>query len=194
MPKTKQFDEATVLRKAAAVFNERGYNGTSIDDLVNATGLSRSSIYDTFGDKHGLFLRSLEHYQQTQSEGQEATLEKTDSPKKKIHIFFQTAIREVLTDKKQTGCLMINVTAELGCVDKDIATKASEVIAVMENRLYHWIKEGQAQGEITRKFPARALARYLYNSFTGLKANGKTRPDQDALKDIVKVTLSVLED
>ena len=56
MPKTKQFDEAEVLEKAKELFTEKGYNGTSMDDLVQVTGLSRSSIYDTFGDKHGLFL------------------------------------------------------------------------------------------------------------------------------------------
>lgn len=194
MPKTKQFDEAAVLRKATAVFNEKGYNGTSIDDLVRATGLSRSSIYDTFGDKHGLFLRSLEQYQQTQAEGQEITLEKTASPKKKIQLLFNTAIQEVLTDKKKAGCFLINVSAELGCIDKEIASKACETMEVMEDRFHHWVKEGQAKGEISKKFSARALARHLYNSLTGLKANGKTRADADALKDIVKVTLAALEE
>ena len=66
MPKVKQFDEAEVLKKAKAVFTEKGYNGTSMDDLVQATGLSRSSIYDTFGDKHGLFLKTLDQYRTAQ--------------------------------------------------------------------------------------------------------------------------------
>ncbi|HUP13390.1 MAG TPA: TetR/AcrR family transcriptional regulator, partial [Niastella sp.] len=99
MPKTKQFDETEVLVKAREVFTVKGYNGTSMDDLVQATGLSRSSIYDTFGDKHGLFLKSLNQYCCSQQGELEQQCAKTDSPKKKIRAIFDHTIKDILNDK-----------------------------------------------------------------------------------------------
>jgi TetR/AcrR family transcriptional repressor of nem operon len=193
MPKIKQFDEADVLYKAKEVFSEKGYNGTSMDDLVQATGLSRSSIYDTFGDKHGLFLRSLNQYRCDQQTDLQQLLAKTDSPKKKIGIVFDYTVRDILADKKRRGCLLINVSMELTCVDKEVAGIASLNMEEMEQLFYQWIKEGQAKGEIVRRFPPKALAKHLYNNLTGLRITGRSRPDQDALHDIVKISLSILD-
>ncbi len=99
MPKTKQFDETEVLNKARELFCVKGYNGTSMDDLVQTTGLSRSSIYDTFGDKHGLFLKTLELYRCSQLSGLEEQCAKTDSPKKKIRLIFDYSVKDMLSDK-----------------------------------------------------------------------------------------------
>src|SRR5690242_627564 len=98
MPKKKQFDETEVLMKAKDLFSEKGYNGTSMDDLVQATGLSRSSIYDTFGDKHGLFLKSLNFYRCSEQGDLEKQCSKTDSPKKKIRYIFDHSIKNILAD------------------------------------------------------------------------------------------------
>lgn len=193
MPKFKQFDEAAVLAKAQEIFSEKGYNGTSMDDLVKATGLSRSSIYDTFGDKHGLYLKSLEQYRSDQHAGLAGLLEKTTSPRKKIQLLFESTIREIIADKKRLGCLMVNASMEMTCVDKEIANLANLSIEESEQRFYKWIKEGQAAGEITRKFSAKALARHLLNSFMGLRMTGRNRPDPEALRDIIKLSLSILD-
>ena len=64
MPRTKSFDEIETLDKARDVFWEKGYNGTPPQDILDGTGLSRSSLYDTYGDKHTLFVRSLRRYRQ----------------------------------------------------------------------------------------------------------------------------------
>jgi TetR/AcrR family transcriptional repressor of nem operon len=193
MPKTKQFDEVEVLQKAKEVFHLKGYNGTSMDDLVQATGLSRSSMYDTFGDKHALFLKVLNHYRKDEMDYLQSLLAKTNSPKKKIAIVFENAIREIMEDKDGKGCLLINVSMELNCVDKSVLGLALESMEDMETSFAKWVKEGQAKGEISNQFTSRAMARYLYSSFTGLRATARTRPDPAALRETVKVTLSILE-
>jgi len=194
MPKVKQFDEVEVLRKAKDVFTEKGYNGTSMDDLVQATGLSRSSIYDTFGDKHGLFLRTLDQYKTAQLDDLTQLQAKTDSPKKKIRIIFDYTVKDILTDEERKGCMLVNASIEMSCVDKVIAKAALESMEEMEGHLYMLIKEGQAKGEIAKKASPKALARYLYNSLMGLRMVGKSRPDADALRETVKVTLSILDE
>jgi TetR/AcrR family transcriptional repressor of nem operon len=194
MPKTKQFDETEVLVKAREVFSEKGYNGTSMDDLVQATGLSRSSIYDTFGDKHGLFIKSLTHYRNTQQFDMERSCAKTDSPKKKIRSVFDYFIKDILGDKDRSGCLLINMSLELGSTDKEVAALSLLNMEETEQQFVSLVKEGQAKGEISKKYTAKALARHLYNTMVGLRVNGTTRPDGEALRDIVKLTLSILDD
>ena len=194
MPKTKQFDENEVLVKAREVFCKRGYNGTSMDDLVQATGLSRSSIYDTFGDKHGLFLKSLDQYRNEQHCTMEQQTARSDSPKKKIRAIFDYFIKDILSDKNSNGCLLINVSLEVGSVDNDVATMFQSNMAEMEQLLASLIKEGQAKGEIAKKFTPKALARHFYNSLMGLRVTGANKPDGDMLREIAKVTLSILEE
>lgn len=193
MPKAKQFDELEVLKKAEKVFNEKGYNGTSMDDLVQATGLSRSSIYDTFGDKHGLFLKALENYQASQDKAMQEQFAKTDSYKKKIRAVFDYMINDIVTDKERKGCMMVNANMELNCVDKEVAEIALTTMEEMEQQFAMWIKEGQATGEISKKFPAKALAKNLYNNIMGLRVTGRNRPDYDTLREITKITLSLLD-
>lgn len=194
MPKAKQFDETEVLVKAREIFTVKGYNGTSMDDLVQATGLSRSSIYDTFGDKHGLFLKSLTQYCCSQLGELEKQCSKTDSPKKKIRSIFDHTIKEILADKDRKGCLMVNMSMELNAVDKEVAAVSLANMEGMEQTFSALVKEGQAKGEIPKKFTPKAMGRLLYNSLMGLRVSGINRPDADSLKEVVKLTLSLLDE
>jgi TetR/AcrR family transcriptional repressor of nem operon len=194
MPKTKQFDETEVLQKAKEVFCIKGYNGTSMDDLVQATGLSRSSIYDTFKDKYGLFLKSLNYYSCMQKEGLEKQCAKPEGPKKKIRSIFDYTIKDILADQEGKGCLMISVSMELGAVDKDVSNLFITGMEEMEQVLSTLVKEGQTKGEIPKKFTSKALGKHLYNSLVGLRVTGKSRPDAEVLREIVKLTLSILDE
>jgi len=194
MPKTKQFDETEVLKKAKEVFSEKGYNGTSMDDLVQATGLSRSSIYDTFGDKHGLFMKSLDLYRCMQQSELEQQCAKTDSLKKKIRAIFDYTIRDILNDKDRKGCLMVNVSMELSAVDQEVAALSLSNMEELEQIFSSLVKEGQAKGEISKKFTPKALGRHLYSSLMGLRVSGMNRPDGELLREIVRLTLSILDE
>jgi len=194
MPKTKQFDETEVLKKAKELFCEKGYNGTSMDDLVQATGLSRSSIYDTFGDKHGLFLKSLNQYRCAQQGDLEKQCAKSDSPKKKIRSVFDYTIKDILSDKDRKGCLLINVSMELSAVDKEVAAVSISNMEELEQFFSSLAKEGQTKGEISKKFTPKALGRHLYSSLMGLRVTGMNRPDAETLREIVKLSLSILDE
>lgn len=193
MPKTKQFDEHEVLNKAKDLFHKKGYNGTSMDELVQATGLSRSSIYDTFGDKYSFYIRTLEFYKKQARSDMEKALEKISSPRKKIEYFLDLTVKDITNDLNRKGCFMVNATTELAGADTKIADIACVNMQEMEEKFYTWIKEGQAAGEISKTHTARSLARHLYNTLTGLRVTGKTNPDKTLLKDIVKTSLSVLD-
>jgi TetR/AcrR family transcriptional repressor of nem operon len=193
MPKTKQFDETQVLQKAGEVFWQKGYNGTSMDELVRATGLSRSSIYDTFGDKHGLFVRTIQLYKADQQAALTEYLKNGASPKKKIQALFHRLLQEILCDDHRKGCFLVNVVAELSGLDNIAITLAKDEMQKMEAMFLTWVAQGQETGEISNKFTPQALARHLQNSITGLRIAGQAMPDRAILEDIVKVALSVLD-
>lgn len=193
MPKTKQFDEAVVLQKARDVFWKKGYNGTSMDELVTATGLSRSSIYDTFGDKHGLYVKALEHYRQARLAYITKEIPENLSPRRKIAWLYKNTMAESLNDRQRKGCFMLNTTTEIANIDSSINRLVCNNMDTMEDLFLTWVKEGQARGEISKRFTAKALARHLFSSFNGLVAVGQTKPDKSTLEDIIKVSLSVLD-
>jgi TetR/AcrR family transcriptional regulator, transcriptional repressor for nem operon len=193
MPKTKQFDEAEVLQKARDVFWEKGYNGTSMDELVQATGLSRSSIYDTFGDKHGLYLRSLEQYRQEELRRVNNSFPRNTTARKKIELFFRKNADDILQDKQRRGCFILNSTTELANMDSATKNLVGDNMDRMEELFYTWVREGQSAGNISTRFTARALARHLFSSSNGLRIAGQTRQDKKTLDDIVRLALSVLD-
>lgn len=193
MPRNKEFDEKDVLHKAKELFSRKGYNGTSMDELVQVTGLSRSSIYDSFGDKYSLYLKSLRHYTQQSQNVICDAIEKVPSPKKRIQIFFDNLVNTIINDKEKSGCFMVNATAELANTDKQVSEIACSNIKEMEDKFYAWVKEGQAKGEISKTNSARSLARHLYNTLTGLRVTGKALPEKTFLKDVVKTSLSILD-
>jgi TetR/AcrR family transcriptional repressor of nem operon len=193
MPKEKLFDEDTVLERAMELFWSKGYNGTSMDELTRATGLSRSSIYNSFGDKHALFMRSIRFYQAQQQRALLEAVEKDEgSPLKKIRLAFRYMEEVILADKLRKGCLVVNSTTELSNLDEEVSALVLDNLEGMEGLFLQWVEEGQKRGEIAGSFSARALARHLFNSYNGMRVIGQAKPDRKSLDDIVAVALSVL--
>ena len=193
VPKEVLFDEEIVLQRATDLFWLKGYNGTSMDELTKVTGLSRSSIYNTFGDKYNLFLKCLDFYKSNQQDKLKQSLSKLSSPLKKLQMVFRFAIDEMANDKEQKGCLIVNTTAELANLEDRISLFVKGNMEEYEKLFQDWIKEGQHSGEISKSFSPLAVARHLYNTLSGLKIIAQTTNDKKALEDIAKVSLSVLQ-
>lgn len=194
MPKEKLFDEESVLQAAMELFWNKGYSGTSMDELTRATGLSRSSLYNSFGDKHALFMRSIRFYQAQQQQALQRVVQKTGSALKKVQLAFRQLVEDILADKLRNGCLVINTTTELSNLDKDVSGLVLANLEGMEALFHEWIREGQETGVISGRFSAQALSRHLYNSYNGMRVLGQTKPDRKMLEDVVKVSLSVLSE
>src|SRR5579864_8708626 len=108
MARTKDFNETEVLAKAIKLFWQKGYNGTSMQDLVDGLGISRSSMYDTFGDKHTLFIRSLENYRKMATNEMKGIVDSAPTAKEAIRRMFEYTIAELLSDKQHKGCFLVN--------------------------------------------------------------------------------------
>ena len=192
MARHKAFDPQTALAKALEVFWRRGYEGTSMQELVTHMGISRSSLYDTFGDKRTLFLAVLAYYEQEMVSQLLAPLHQPGAPRQQIQQVFQQAIDMALTDSIRQGCLICNTAVELGPHDHDITARVTSNLARIEAAFAAALTHAYTAGEIKTPHQTRALARYLTNSLVGLRVLAKVLPSRATLDEIVEVTLAVL--
>lgn len=191
MPRRKEFDQNKVLDKAIELFWRPGYHATSIQHLVAHLGISRSSLYDTFGDKRSLFLSALARYAQQQSEQIKQAFG-SKLGREAIELLFEGFVEQAMSDSLCRGCFMVNATTELAANDDEVADKACNNRRDYEALFYKLLVSAQANGDVSAKHDPRALARFLFSAMQGLQVIAKTRPERQVLDDIVKVTLSVL--
>ena len=192
MARPREFDSDQALEKAMQVFWTKGYEATSLSDLLSAMGISKSSFYATFGSKHELFLSALDRYGETHGAMLIAILEGEGSPRQAIARVFEEALRATDVEERR-GCFVNNCAVELAPRDRLVARQVAKGHARIEEAFYRAVKAGQDAGEITRSQPARALARFLSNSLTGLTVMGEGGAAKDTLRDALQVTLSALD-
>jgi TetR/AcrR family transcriptional repressor of nem operon len=192
MARTKDFDEAEVLNKAVNIFWLKGYNGTSMQDLVDGLGISRSSLYDTYGDKHTLFIKALESYQCLNSQKFREIITGDQPAKETIKQLLEYVINSLLNDKSQKGCFMVNAEVEVALHDKQVSEMIQKNDQQIEEAFYMVVKNGQNKGEIANHQDARALARFMFNTIKGVQVTAKSTNERAVFDDIVNLAVSVL--
>jgi TetR/AcrR family transcriptional repressor of nem operon len=192
MARTKEFDTDEVLNKAIDLFWDKGYNGCSMQDIVDGLGLSRSSIYETFGDKRQLFIEALKKYQRGGVEAFGKNVNSAPDIRQALANIFECILRENMNVSLLKGCFIVNSAIELASHDPEIATIVKGNQHEIENILSKAIKEGQRSGKITSTLDARSIARFFYASFSGIRVAARSGADRRTLEDIMKVSLSVL--
>ena len=192
MARPKKFDETEVLDRALEVFWEQGYHATSYEDLVKRMGINRASMYNTFGDKHQLFTRSLQRYREKSRErfaywkADNRTIQDT------IRMILDEAVQESIGDPQRKGCMVVNTATELGNCDQKLAAIIQENQSQVESILSELFTEARGKGEISPDLDPNALARFYFNTFSGLRVMARTNPDAETYQDVVDVALRVI--
>lgn len=193
MARTKEFNEEQILDKAIDIFWHKGYNGTSAQDLVTYLGLSRSSLYDTFGDKHTLFVRSLGRYQEKGVAATKELIAQSDDMKEVLKGLLKQAVLESSQDTTTKGCFAVNSMVELALHDKEIARLLDQNRQDMEVVFFEAVKKGQELGQITKDHSALSLSRFLYCTYSGIRVLSRSKETaKEVYDDILKVFFSVL--
>lgn len=192
MGRPREFNEDEALEKAMQTFWSNGYDATSLADLTSAMGLSKSSLYDTFGSKHALFIAAVERYKATAQSGVIGTLTGALPGREAIETVFRDYVSHAASPDRR-GCFLNNCAIEVAASDAeaDVCIKAG--MARIEEAFGAAIERGQGAGDVATRHEPRALARYLTASFQGLVVMGKADAGRDALSDVVRVTLSALD-
>ncbi|MFD0695309.1 TetR/AcrR family transcriptional regulator [Paenibacillus sp. GCM10027628] len=191
MARSKEFEESAVLDKAMRLFWQQGYEKTSMTDLVEHMGIHRRSLYDTFGDKHQLFLKVMDRFDNKISASLEGGVKRSKTAVEALQFIFELMIEG--EEDSPPGCLMVNSAVELAARDADVDTKSTEAFATAEQLLKDIIAWGQRDGQFTTDYEAGELAEYLHNAWVGLRVMARTSVTKEKLHRIAQVSIKFLE-
>lgn len=169
----KTFDKAEALEAAMGVFWQHGYEAASMAHLVEAMGIGRQSLYDTFGDKRGLYLHALAHYGESSVARTIGLLEAPGEPLDRL--------RSVL-DRWSTaqsspgckGCFLANTLAELDRNDAEVAGLVDALQQKLIGAFERVIDEARSQGAIAHGINPGGLAALLTTIGHGLSIAGRS--------------------
>ncbi|WP_293375005.1 TetR/AcrR family transcriptional regulator [Nevskia sp.] len=193
MVRPRAFDEDHVLRLALDVFWAKGYNASSMTDLLEATHLSKSSLYASFGSKQALIVETLRCYGDYLMSGPLAALGKPDASRAEIEEALRTSVAVAKTPSGERGCFVNNCMIEVAPHDPEVMAGVFEVMLRLEGRLVEAVSRGQQEGSITRAESATSLARFIVNTLAGINLAAKSKPDRERLDSIVRVALRALD-
>ncbi len=193
MARPREFDEQAALQRAMQVFWQKGYEATSLADLLKATGLSKSSLYQTFIDKRSLFLAALEAYRQDRMGHLRASLNDRRPARQSIEVFFDDILVHATDEERPYGCMSCNEAVELGPDDAEVRKLVAADFQAVEDLFADALQRGQRDGSIRNQASSRALARFLTVNLQGLQVMARARVDASRLTDNVKVMLSTLD-
>ena len=191
MGRKKEFDEDAVLHKAMRLFWEQGYEKTSMQELVSHMGIHKKSMYDTFGDKQSLYVKTLKRYSEMSEQSVKRGMADTRSAKEAIRLLFEMAIQQ--QEELPGGCFVVNTAVELAKHDSEAIDWVHLKWTDTEQLIQDLIVEGQQSGEFSKTLNAEGLSHYFINALIGLRVMAKTISDREKLRQIIEMNMSVLE-
>lgn len=192
MPWQKSYNENDVLEGAMQAFWRHGYEATSIQDLVSATGINRGSIYAAYASKHGLFLRALEHYDNAYRKAHLQRIAAQYAPLDAIIASFEAAARRADDPAMPNGCLLVNTALERSPHDPEVGQFVAQSLQAVEDFFHDRIEAAQRDGELRAQFDARATAQALLGLFLGLRVLTRAGASSAAANSIISQARSML--
>jgi TetR/AcrR family transcriptional repressor of nem operon len=188
----REFDEATALEAAIECFWQHGYEATSVRDLAARMGISGPSLYNTYGDKHALFVRALERYLDQSTRARIRRFEDELPPKQAIRGFIAEIIDRSVKDRERRGCFLINSALEVAPHDKRLGALIADRLAEIEAFFYRSIKSAQTEGTVPKDRNAKDIARLLLGVLLGIRVLARSNPERDLLEGVARPALALL--
>ena len=185
MARPREFDEELVLQAALEVFRAKGFEGTTLNDLEQATGLGRGSLYGAFGDKRALFLKVLGRYMSSSLDEQLSLLHQPGAGRDAIIALFRGIARDATSDRERKGCLVTNCSVELADRDPDLACRVARGFDRFERAFAAAVREAQSRGDVAAGRDPVRLGRFLTILMEGMLVLARVRPDPAWLDDAV---------
>ncbi|MFH8805377.1 TetR/AcrR family transcriptional regulator [Streptomyces sp. NPDC017936] len=194
MARTKEFDPDAALRAALELFWRRGYEATSMADLVEHLGIGRASLYATFGNKHDLYLEALDRYGRTHQPQLVRDLSQPGPALPAVRAVVRRFAAEAADESRRTyGCFVTNTAAELAPHDPAAARRVEGSWEHLETLLHSALVRAQAQGELPAGRDPLALSRMLLVLLQGLRVVGKASSDPARVRDAAEQALRLLD-
>lgn len=193
MPWEKSFDEDETVGKAMKVFWEKGFEPSSIADLIEGTGITRGSLYNAFGGKEQLFIKALRKYDRENRRAILAEFEAMDDPKRAIAALFDGIVAETITDADKKGCFIVNTASELAIHGEEVNRIVHNGLREFEAFFRRSIEVGQARRDIPKSLDPEANAKALLAMIVAIRVLGRGTFDETALTTIADQALRLLD-
>ncbi|WP_414938902.1 TetR/AcrR family transcriptional regulator [Amycolatopsis sp. cmx-11-51] len=191
MARPKEFDERAAIGRAMDAFWGRGYEGTSTQALCEATGLGRSSIYNTFTSKHELFMRVLDHYADRGIVARTALLENPGTGIERFRSLFSFTIDEEVATHGR-GCLVVNTVAEFGDRDPEIKARIDADTGRHLALLAACAREGRLDGTIDGAREPDDIAEFAHSTVAGLRLMSRRGAGRTAMEAVADIALGAI--
>ncbi|HEX5567841.1 MAG TPA: TetR family transcriptional regulator [Streptomyces sp.] len=193
MARTKEFDPDAALEQAMELFWRRGYESTSMADLVEHLGIARASLYGTFGSKHALYLAALKRYLEPREASFVRDLSQPGPVLPAVRALVEGWAEEALRDPDRRGCLVVNAAVELSTRDTEVAHRVEMSWGILETTLTSALLRAQASGELPKDKDPQALARFLLVMLQGIRVVARAAPEPGRLRAAAAQALAALE-
>jgi len=193
MARPRSFDQQIVLDQVMSLFWAKGYGATSMMDIQKTTGLKPGSLYDSFGDKHQLFIDAIKHYRQTIVRKRLDKLTKPGPARARLDAFFADLIDFSLGEGKKLGCLMSNTAVEMAPHDATSKELVQDNMAEITKAFGIVVSDGIANGEFKTTEPVEDIACFLVSTLQGLRVMAKTSATKETLESTVRMALKILD-
>jgi len=192
VPRPKEFDRDEVLDRAMFLFWRKGYEATSIGDLTDELGIGRQSLYDTFGDKHALYVSALDHYRERYGMLIGDVIAADGPIRKVMHDVFAKVIEGSLA-RPTRSCMLVAATAERCPDDRDVAQRFCSNTTALERAITERLERAKHAGELGKHHDPKRLARYFSSTLYGVQIQGRGGIARRSLEDAAEVAISVLD-
>jgi TetR/AcrR family transcriptional repressor of nem operon len=193
MARPRQFDPDEVVDRSMREFWERGYRETSVDDLVEATGVQPGSLYNAFpGGKRALFLRALDRYSTLVVPEKLGALDSEEAGLAELRAYFDGLVDDLTTREGRMGCLMVNSAVELAAEDSEVGAIVRNHMERLERNAERALRNAVRRGEVPAHVDPPAKAAQLMATGMGLMVVGKTEPGRTVLETIVDAAFADL--
>jgi TetR/AcrR family transcriptional repressor of nem operon len=168
MARPREFDEHQVIEKLMTVFWDKGYEATTMQDLLKASGLLKGSLYGAFGDKQALYLAALKHYNHTRIQAGIDMLNGEGRPRQKIARLFDNVIESTKRGLFAGGCLLCNASLEMAVSDKQFKAEIKTTIRRLKVAIMDALKAGNVNED-----QAASLAAFIVSAYFGTRVLAK---------------------
>ncbi|MGR9426310.1 TetR/AcrR family transcriptional regulator [Rhizobium leguminosarum] len=192
MARPREFDEKAVLDAVVACFWSRGYEATSVRDLIEKTGITAASLYNAFGDKRSIYHRALDHYVEASVAERMRRCEKLP-PRRAISAFFDEIVKRSVSDPDHKGCMLVNAALDVAPHDAAFRDAIDVVLRRLEAFFHRCVRAGQEDGTISTAMTADDLSRHLLGLLLGVRVMARVRPERSVLQAIIRPALALLD-
>lgn len=193
MARPVEFVYEDVLTNAMEQFWREGFEASSVQKLLDVTGINRGTLYNSFGDKGTFFKSCLEHYSKLVDKELNASINDEElAPWDAVNKYFETTVLGVTNKRRSMGCLLVNSFCESINYDKEVQKLVKGYYNNIRKAILKRMKQAEKNKQLATGVDAGLATETLVNLLSGLRVHSREGRPVKQLAAVVAHTVSTL--